>query len=53
MTIHRLLPVNFKNLIENHGVEGDHYANPEWARQITLIQGEHLEAVASLSWKRN
>lgn len=33
---------------DGHGLEGDHYANPGGKRQITLIQAEHLSAVASM-----
>jgi MOSC domain-containing protein YiiM len=36
------------NAIENIGLEGDHYANPGGARQVTLIQAEHLAVMASL-----
>lgn len=35
------------NAIENQCLEGDHYASPGGIRQVTLIQAEHLEAVAS------
>ncbi len=31
-----------------HGLQGDHYANPGGERQVTLIQAEHLDAVASM-----
>lgn len=30
------------------GLEGDHYSNPGGSRQVTLIQSEHLEAIASI-----
>lgn len=30
------------------GLAGDHYSKSEGNRQVTLIQGEHLDAVASL-----
>ncbi len=30
------------------GLEGDHYQNPGGSRQVTLIQAEHLEVLASL-----
>jgi MOSC domain-containing protein YiiM len=33
--------------IESQGLDGDHYASPGGTRQVTLIQEEHLEAVAS------
>lgn len=32
----------------DHGLAGDHYANPGGKRQVTLIQHEHLAAVASM-----
>lgn len=32
----------------DHGLVGDHYANPGGNRQVTLIQAEHLDAVASM-----
>ena len=32
----------------DHGLAGDHYANPGGKRQVTLIQAEHLVAVASI-----
>lgn len=32
----------------DHGLRGDHYANPGGKRQVTLIQAEHLSAVASM-----
>lgn len=34
--------------IENVGLEGDHYAKEGGNRQVTLIQAEHLDAVASI-----
>ena len=30
------------------GLQGDHYAKPDGNRQVTLIQAEHLEAIASM-----
>lgn len=33
---------------ETGGLEGDHYAAKGGKRQVTLIQAEHLEAVASI-----
>lgn len=32
----------------DHGLTGDHYASPGGKRQVTLIQAEHLNAVASM-----
>jgi MOSC domain-containing protein YiiM len=32
----------------DHGLVGDHYANAGGKRQVTLIQAEHLRAVASM-----
>jgi MOSC domain-containing protein YiiM len=37
--------------ITDSGLEGDHYAKPGGKRQVTLIQAEHLESVASLMAK--
>lgn len=39
--------VNEVQAIEDIGLEGDHYANKGGNRQVTLIQGEHLDAVGS------
>ncbi len=33
--------------IENEGLEGDHYSKKGGNRQVTLIQAEHLQTVAS------
>lgn len=44
-------PVTIMNkvqVLKDIGVEGDHYSNPGGVRQITLIQAEHLEVLASL-----
>ena len=32
----------------DEGLRGDHYSNRGGRRQVTLIQGEHLDAVASI-----
>lgn len=47
----RRAPVQIVDQIEcqsDRGLEGDHYASPGGKRQVTLIQGEHLDAVASM-----
>ncbi len=36
-----------------NGLEGDHYAGTSGKRQVTLIQAEHITAVASLLSKSN
>ena len=36
------------NAISDIGLESDHYQNPGGNRQVTLIQAEHLAAVASI-----
>jgi MOSC domain-containing protein YiiM len=36
------------NAIQNKGLEGDHYKNEGGNRQVTLVQAEHLNVVASL-----
>lgn len=35
-------------IVANHGLTNDHYANTGGSRQVTLIQAEHLDAVASI-----
>jgi MOSC domain-containing protein YiiM len=37
--------------LENKGLEGDRYKNTGGARQVTLIQAEHLQAMASFLGK--
>ena len=34
--------------VQDEGLKGDHYSNRGGRRQVTLIQGEHLDAVASI-----
>lgn len=36
------------NAIEAIGLEGDHYASKGGKRQVTLIQSEHIKAMASM-----
>jgi MOSC domain-containing protein YiiM len=36
------------NITEEDGIETDHYSKKRGKRQVTLIQAEHLEAVASM-----
>lgn len=36
------------NVTEEQGLEGDRYKSRSRKRQVTLIQGEHLDAVASM-----
>jgi MOSC domain-containing protein YiiM len=46
----KALPTSLENLkisVEN-GLEGDHYKGSSQKRQVTLIQAEHLKAIASL-----
>lgn len=43
-----LQPLDTVRAIEALGLEGDHYASPGGKRQVTLMQAEHLNAVASL-----
>lgn len=45
-----LLTVTTAVLLEGHGLEGDHHAKRKAGskRQVTLIQSEHLPAIASL-----
>src|SRR5688572_18246971 len=35
------------DVVENKGLQGDHYSNPGGPRQVTLIQAEHLKSIAS------
>ena len=49
----KMLPTTLEKInisIEN-GLEGDHYKGSSRKRQVTLIQAEHLKAVASLLQK--
>ena len=34
--------------LKDRGLDGDHYNNPGGGRQVTLIQAEHLSAIAKL-----
>jgi len=44
-----LMAVNHAEVLADHGLVGDHRATrPGTERQVTLIQGEHLAAVAAL-----
>lgn len=43
-----VLPVDSAIVTTAEGLTGDHYLAKEGKRQITLIQAEHLEVVASL-----
>jgi MOSC domain-containing protein YiiM len=38
--------------IKDKGLEGDRYNNPGGSRQVTLIQAEHLDAIASFMDKQ-
>jgi MOSC domain-containing protein YiiM len=47
----RLLPVTevgSVEAVEDRGLQGDRYNNKGGSRQVTLIQAEHLEAMASI-----
>ena len=43
-----LTPVEQVEATTDQGLEGDHYSKISGKRQVTLIQAEHLEAVASM-----
>lgn len=43
-----LIEVEEVNVNLNNGLEGDHYKGTSRKRQVTLIQKEHLDAVASI-----
>ena len=43
-----LTPVEQVEATTDRGLEGDHYSKISGKRQVTLIQAEHLEAVASM-----
>ena len=49
----KVLPVALDSVLvsEENGLEGDHYKGRSRKRQITLIQAEHLVAVASILGK--
>lgn len=43
-----LVPVDGVLLDPDGGIQGDHYAGRSGKRQVTLIQAEHLPAIASM-----
>ncbi|GJM36023.1 MAG: molybdenum cofactor sulfurase [Saprospiraceae bacterium] len=43
-----LLEVNEVQIDEKQGLQGDHYSSSSTKRQVTLIQAEHLQGVASM-----
>jgi len=43
-----LLPVSSVSVDPEYGIQGDHYAGRSGQRQVTLIQAEHLPAIASM-----
>lgn len=43
-----LTPVEQVEVTRDHGLAGDHYTKIAGKRQVTLIQAEHLDAVASM-----
>ena len=43
-----VMPVQQVMALENIGLEGDHYSHVGGDRQVTLIQAEHLVAIASM-----
>ena len=43
-----VMALNKVTALTDVGLEGDHYQNHGGSRQITLIQAEHLEVLASL-----
>lgn len=47
-----LLSVEEVNVTCEGGLSGDHYQGNSKKRQVTLIQGEHIEAVAKLLQKK-
>ena len=48
-----LIEVDKVNVIPSKGLEGDHYKGTSGKREVTLIQKEHLDAVASILKKEN
>jgi MOSC domain-containing protein YiiM len=46
-----LQPVDSVLANANHGLEGDRYKKKDGARQVTLIQKEHLDSIASFLGK--
>jgi MOSC domain-containing protein YiiM len=43
-----LTPIEEVKVTKDHGLSGDHYTKTGGKRQVTLIQAEHLDAVASM-----
>jgi MOSC domain-containing protein YiiM len=43
-----VISVNHASLDPSYGIQGDHYAGRSGKRQISLIQAEHLPAIASM-----
>ena len=48
-----LIEVDKVNVIISKGLEGDHYKGTSGKREVTLIQKEHLDTVASIMKKEN
>ena len=48
-----LIEVDKVNVILSKGLEGDHYKGTSGKREVTLIQKEHLDTVASIMKKEN
>lgn len=46
-----LLEKDTVQVLEAHGLEGDHYSGRSKKRQVTLIQQEHLDGVANILGK--
>jgi len=48
-----IIEVEKIQVIDGKGLEGDHYTGKSGKRQVTLIQAEHLAAVASILGKQS
>lgn len=44
----RMIPLDSVMLDPSYGLQGDHYAGRSGKRQVTLIQAEHLPAIAGM-----